>query len=219
MRTVAFHRPVSKETNHFVFSFFFFISHDGFFFFFFLFRNRGLWGEREGKHKRERRHWKQDVLKRPHNAGLVLWFGLSSLSWAEEWKRLSTGMSGVPSNGAGRVTGQWERGLQSSGLIFSWWTQPPAPQCSLIASAEPTYGLYLEAPNDRINSACREKGVCVPFFFLNFIEVKFSRVVVCRKCSNVAAVPPGLLAAIRQSRIHCELFHFTLFYCCNNWGK
>lgn len=123
----------------------------------FLFRICGVWGERGGKHKRggieNRTFWKG-----PHNAGLVLWFGLSSPSWVEEWKRLSAGMSGVPSNGAGRVTGQWERGLQSGGLIFSWWTQPPAPQCSLIARAEPAYGLCLEVWNDRINSACRKKG-------------------------------------------------------------
>lgn len=104
---------------------------------------------------RKRQHWKQG----PHNAGLVLWFGVSSPSWAEEWKRLSAGMSGVPSNRAGRMTGQWEQGFHSGGLIFSWWTQPPASQCSLIARAEITYGLCLEGPNDRTNHAWRKKGV------------------------------------------------------------
>lgn len=167
-------------------------SHDGknVFLFFFLFWNCGVWGEREGKHKRETALKTGLFENGPHNAGLVVWFGLSSPSWAEEWKRLSAGMSGVPSNGAGRVTGQWERGLQSGGLIFSWWTQPPAPQCSLIARAEPTYGLCLEGPNDRTNSACREKGgggvgrrwsLLAPPLFISLA---------CRKRTRMTMAPP-----------------------------
>lgn len=130
-------------------------SHYGIFFFYF----GNVVHEVRERTVKERQHWKQSFLKRGlYNASLVLRFGLSSPSWAEEWKRLSAGMSGVPSNGAGLVTGQWERGLQSGGLIFSWWTQLPVPQCSLIARAELAYGPCLEGPNDRTNSAWREKG-------------------------------------------------------------
>lgn len=119
----------------------------------------GVWSVREGKRKRETPLKTGLSEKALTMQALCCKFGLSSPSWAEEWKRLSAGMSGVPSNRAGRVTGQWERGLRSSGLIFSWWTQPPAPQCSLIARAELTYGLCLWGPNDRTDSAWREKGV------------------------------------------------------------
>lgn len=162
------------------------------FFFFLLFWNSGVWGESEGKRGREH-IGNRAFQKGAHNAGLVLWFGLSSLSWAEEWKRLSTGMSGVPSNGAGRVTGQWERGLQSGGLIFSWWTQPPASQCSLIARVELTYGPCLEGPNDRTNSCLERKrrGVLdihdyywLPFFF-DFISFR------CGLLGNVPAWSDG----------------------------
>lgn len=167
-----------------------------FFFLFFFFFGIAVYEVRERESIKENGSENRAFWKGPHNAGLVLWFGLSSPSWAEEWKRLSAGMSGVPSNGAGRVTGQWERGLQSGGLIFSWWTQPPAPQCSLIARAEPTYGLCLEGPNDRTNSACREKGVGVldvddyywlPLFFY-FIRFGCAWAV-CRKRADMTVQP------------------------------
>lgn len=189
-----------KQNQSFSVSFYEKVMMGSFFFLFVVLFGIAVYEVREKESIKERQHWKQDFLKGPHNAGLVLWFGLSSLSWAEEWKRLSAGMSGVPSNGAGRVTSQWERGLQSGGLIFSWWTQPPAPQCSLIASAEPTYGLCLEAPNDRINSACRKRRDMSArrfLFFLFFIKVKCGCLVVCRKCSNMATVLPSLFIPIK----------------------
>ncbi len=67
----------------------------------FFLRKAVVWSAQEGA-------LKKTAVKGPHNAVLVLRSGLFLLQRAEEWKRLSTGMSGVPSNAVLLVTGQWE---------------------------------------------------------------------------------------------------------------
>lgn len=70
-------------------------------------RKAPVWSAQEGAFK-----------KRPYNAVLVLRSGLFLLQRGEEWKRLSTGMSGVPSNAALRVTSQWESSTEWRANFF-----------------------------------------------------------------------------------------------------
>lgn len=132
--------------------------------------NCGVWGERGKAQKRV--HWKQSFLKRPSQCRpcAAIRSVLTELSRGME-KIIHRNVWGALKRSGPRDWPMGERPV-SGGLIFSWWTQPPASQCSLIARAELTYGLCLEGPNDRTNSCLEKKGDGVldgsPSFFIWF---------------------------------------------------
>lgn len=192
MRTVVFYGPVSKEPNHLVFLFMRKSWWESFFFVFGI----AVYEVRERESIKERRHWKQDFLKRPSQCRpcAVIWSVLTELSRGME-KIIRRNVWGALKRSGPR---DWPMGegpaerranfflMNSNRLLHNVvWLPVLNPHMVCIWRLQMT-GSILPAEK-------RGAWAWDAFLFFHFIKVKCSCVVVCPEVHQCGQYPTQVL--------------------------